>query len=134
MEAASKNNTKHRGRPSIYERYYGENSAEAKRSTEAIFSGRCKRTVANSLYTSFGLDVAFETMGEAEARKTFYDQNGNGKGACILEQIGRMYRQDNYSFDDCAEALKRAVAFRADGWNAKEVEAWLRRVRMTGKW
>lgn len=125
--------SKKRGRPDVFTRDYGENAEVQKALMNNFFEG-CKRTITNTHYVVEGLRVANDVYGEDGAKEKFCYPSGKFKGACILEQIGRMRLQDGYSANDCADILKTAVLLREDGFKVKSVSQWIRNGRTTGEW
>lgn len=130
-ETDSKN--KKRGRPDVFTRDYGDNALKERAFYENLFPG-CGRSLSNMHYVIAGMGIAKDTYGEEKTKSMFTFPSGNFKGACILEQIGRMRLQDGYSDDDCASILQVAMILREDGMTAKTVAQWIRNGRMTGEW
>ena len=122
LEAA----TKKRGRPPLYSQEYYENM-------HLLYPDISKRGITNISYVVTGYDIAEKLLGE-KAEPTFMHK---GKGFLmqgVLEQVGRMSKQDGYSTQDCISILEIALHLHDErGWTSRQMERFIRRVRITGE-
>lgn len=122
---------KKRGRPTAYQREFGDEAQSFKTAFTAMSSYDSERSNTNDLYYMEGFSIASKTEG-VNARETFFTKAGNHKGKSILEQIGRMSLQDGYSRKACEEILHAAIKGMEEGYTIKFIEKWIRHGRTTG--
>ena len=127
METVSKK----RGRPTIYERIFGENAARAKAlETITLGDAESERSKTNVLY----FNAAFELLHDLPWFKSaFFTERGNCCGKCILEQIGRMKLQNGFDDELCIIVAEKAAEF-LDKYTVREIERWIRHGRNTNDW
>lgn len=129
-EAASENKKK-RGRPTVYKRDHMEGIG---RDLE-IFDGRTHRTHVNQYYRA----AVFGILEEHKEIPYLEEIFKICQCLCIqkdeiIEQLGRMYAQDEYSEETIVEAATLAARFYHNGNTVKEIAAYLRRVRKAKSW
>ena len=131
METVSK---KKRGRPSIYYKQYGDdptmrNAIDDMRDTES------DRSRTNAIYYLEGMGILQRHLGEQGFADTFFSP-GKRKAVwtCIVEQIGRMSLQNNYSEESCKQIADLAIQYLKDGHTVRAVEKWIRHGRNTNEW
>ena len=125
METDSKNK---RGRPSIYQKLYGDDISMRK-VIEGFESLESERSKTNMLYRLEGRSIIQGHIGEDAYREIFFTPNGNFRRSCIVEQIGRMRLQNNYDEDSCILIADKAISYLESGYTVREVECWIRELR-----
>ena len=128
MEDATK---KKRGRPTAFERTFGDNSLKAAyKSMGSNYDS--DRAYTNDLYSTEGHSIATDHLGKEKVRAIFFTKAGNYKGKAILEQIGRMSLQNGYDRETCEAVLDAAVKAMEQGLTIRHIERWIRHGRTTG--
>ena len=130
METDSKNK---RGRPSIYQKLYGDD-AYMRNAIEGFERLESERSKTNMLYYFEGMGILQRHIGEDAFREIFYTPKGKARRSCIVEQIGRMSIQNNYSEDSCNLIADKAIAYLKGGYTVREIESWIRQGRNNNEW
>ena len=122
-----------RGRPSITEKIAG---SLADKYEEAITQGkkyRSRRSISDIAYVFTAGQIL---LSEAASKIEDMDLICCDEYQCrsILNQLGRMYRQDGYSEHDVLEIAKEAIQGKKDGRSVKEIEQYIKHGRKTGEW
>jgi hypothetical protein len=127
---------KKRGRPDVFQREYGE-SGSSFRTMFAPDSNEydTKRTAANRLYITQACAIITEAASEINYHELLFNAQSE-KMHCygVLEQLGRMYRQDVYSKEDVVEITKIAAELRFSGCKSRDIENYIRNGRKTNEW
>ncbi len=123
MEAATKNR---RGRPNIYKAHQVEIAEAINRNSFPSYSNR---SLTNLLYVQAGMEIAQQLYGEEGTKQLFSTDRGNMKHKSILEQIGRMFLQNQFSEESCKNALSEAVELLQQGAKVKDIERAIRITR-----
>ena len=122
-----------RGRPSVTENIAG---SLADKYEEAITQGkkyRSRRSISDIVYVfTAGRILLSEAASEIEDMNLICCDEYQCRS--ILNQLGRMYRQDGYSEHDVLEIAKEAIRGKKDGRSVKEIEQYIRHGRKTGEW
>jgi len=129
-EAVSENKKK-RGRPSVYKR---DNMEDIGKHLE-VFDGHTHRTHVNQYYRAATFGILDRNSDIPYLDEIFKI----GKCFCIqkdeiIEQLGRMYAQDEYDEETVIEAATLAARFYHNGNTVKEIAAYLRKVRKAKSW
>ncbi len=104
--------------------------------TETVYR-ESRRQAVNRKYVFDGVGVLMDGGEQIPDNKLLYnlgeskDEFVNRNG--ILEQIGRMDKQDHASFDDCVYIANLAAAAVKAGAKSREIEKAIRAVRMAMK-
>jgi len=122
-----------RGRPSVTEKIAG---SLADKYEEAITQGkkyRSRRSISDIAYVFTAGQIL---LSEAASEIKDMDLICCDEYQCrsILNQLGRMYRQDGYSEHDVLEIAKEAIKGKKDGRSVKEIEQYIKHGRKTGEW
>jgi len=122
-----------RGRPSVTEKIAG---SLADKYEEAITQGkkyRSRRSISDIAYVFTAGQIL---LSEAASEIKDMDLICCDEYQCrsILNQLGRMYRQDGYSEHDVLEIAKEAIQGKKDGRSVKEIEQYIKHGRKTGEW
>ena len=122
-----------RGRPSVTEKIAG---SLADKYEEAITQGkkyRSRRSISDIAYVFTAGQIL---LSEAASKIEDMDLICCDEYQCrsILNQLGRMYRQDGYSEHDVLEIAKEAIKGKKDGRSVKEIEQYIKHGRKTGEW
>jgi len=122
-----------RGRPSVVDKIAGD---YAKTYEKLITNGkqfRSRRSIADIAYVFAAGQVLF-----SEAASDIKDMNliCSEEYQCrsILNQLGRMHKQDGYSEHDVLEIAKEAIKGKKNGRSVKEIEQYIKHGRKTGEW
>ena len=84
-------------------------------------------------YYRAGADLLRRHLGETGFNTVFY-HNGRKRWACIVEQIGKMYLQNNYRETDCTQTADKAITYLQIGFAMRDVEQWIRQGRIANEW
>ena len=124
---------KRRGRPSITEKIAGSNVSDFE---QVITNGKKYRSRRSIVDAAYAITAASILLSEAASEIDDLELICCEEYQCrsILNQLGRMYRQDGYSENDVIEIAKEAIKGKRDGRSVKEIEQYIRHGRLTGEW
>lgn len=63
-----------------------------------------------------------------------FSRNGRRRWTGIVEQIGKMYLQNNYSETTCTQTAEQAIFYLEIGMAPQAVESWIRQGRIANEW
>jgi hypothetical protein len=112
---------KRRGRPSITEKIAGSNVSDFE---QVITNGKKYRSRRSIVDAAYAITAASILLSEAASDIDDLELICCEEYQCrsILNQLGRMYRQDGYSENDVIEIAKEAIKGKRDGRGVKEIE------------
>lgn len=132
METVSK---KKRGRPSIYYKQYGDDPTMHNVIDNMMTDLESERSKTNYIYYLGGMTLLQQHLGEQGFADTFFTPGKRkAKWNCIVEQIGRMKLQNNYSDESCYQIADLAIQYLKNGHTVRAVEGWIRQGRNTNEW
>ena len=132
METVSKNK---RGRPSVYYKQYGDDPTLRGMIDGMMTDLESERSKTNLIYYLEGMGILRRHLGDEGFEQHFFTPKGNKvKGKCIVEQIGRMRLQNNYSEESCRQIADVAIKLLQDGFTVRAVEKWIRQGRNSNTW
>jgi hypothetical protein len=121
-----------RGRPSVTQRIAG-NSAETYEMLATNGKNfRSRRSVSDMAYTLAAATLLREAASEIDGLELLFNEEYQCRS--ILNQLGRMHRQDGYSEDDVVKIAKEAIKGKKDGRSVKEIEQYIKHGRKTSEW
>jgi len=93
------------------------------------------RSHVNAVYMYEGISIISEAASEIPDHDLLWvsddsTQSARGKQG-ILEQVGRMWKQDGYGFDSCVTIANLAIASLKNGHTSREIENAIRKIRTT---
>lgn len=131
METVSK---KKRGRPSIFVKEYGDDPT-MRAAIDSMNDAESDRSKTNAIYYLEGMTLLQKHLGEQGFADTFFTPvKRKAKWNCIVEQIGRMHKQNNYTEESCYQIADTAIKLLKDGYTVRAVERWIRQGRNTNEW
>jgi len=132
-EGAAHMEKRRRGRPSVVEKIAGSMAGEYERIVLDGKRFRSRRSIADAAYAMAASQLLFS---EAASDIDGIDLICSNEYQCrsVLNQLGRMYRQDGYSEHDVLEIAKEAIQGKKDGRSVKEIEQYIKHGRKTGEW
>ena len=124
---------KRRGRPSITEKIAGSNVSDFE---QVITNGKKYRSRRSIVDAAYAITAAGILLSESASEIDDMELICCDEYQCrsILNQLGRMHRQDGYSENDVIEIAKEAIKGKRDGRSVKEIEQYIRHGRLTGEW
>ena len=122
-----------RGRPSITEKIAGSNASKFEQIITSGKEYRSRRSIADAAYviTAAGILLS-EAASEIDDLELICCEEYQCRS--ILNQLGRMHRQDGYSETDVIEIAKEAIKGKKDGRSVKEIEQYIRHGWLTDEW
>lgn len=115
--------TKKRGRPQIISDFH-----------KNLFNDFQGRALTNLYYVITAQGIICNSWAKDKFNRHFVKSTGQYKRQAILEQIGRMYLQNNYCENDCMMITEKAIEMLESKWTVKQVESWIRYGRNYNKW
>ncbi len=103
----------------------------------AMYLDGTRRTQINAKYMFEAINLISEAASEIPDRELLWysddsTQRASGKHG-ILEQIGRMWLQDNYSEQNCITVANLAIAALKNGCTSRQIENAIRKIRTKTK-
>jgi hypothetical protein len=115
--------TKKRGRPTVTTNQH-----------RILFFDKQGRALTNMFYVVIAQGILCNNWGEEKFKSLFVKSTGEFKNQSVLEQIGRMFYQNEFSESDCLTIAESAITMLQNKWKVKTVADWIRHGRNTNEW
>jgi len=122
-----------KGRPSVTEKIAGSLANNYEKVITQGKKFRSRRSISDIAYVVVAGQILFsEAASDIDGIELICSEEYQCRS--ILNQLGRMYRQDGYSEHDVLEIAKEAIQGKKDERSVKEIEQYIKHGRKTGEW